>query len=314
MIQQASGKKPQRISRLLDKYRSLLIVTALFFTSIGASAQAIFPLIGVRQDINAKGYNWKEGSFKALGLPMDTLALRVSDSGFIAYKNNLWIWTGFKWKPACSCSTDTTTTPGPSALAFSLQPTNQTVAEGGNTGFEGAVTGGTTPYEYQWQKQVSSVWTNVSGATSATYNIIGATSGDAGSYRLVAGDAIGGTLISNTVTLTVTTSGPSITIGYSPTDPFVNSSTAPTISNASTFTIGSGAQIYFTLPAAAADKYWVVRVPIDQPAATGWYHNTDNSGPVPGDVVRTWTVGSFRYYSSVSEFVLTYTDPIQLTH
>ncbi len=199
-------------------------------------------------------------------------------------------------------------TVNPATLAITTQPIAQTVAEGSPFSFTVAATGGTTPYTYNWYKNGTSLGINSPTISSSS----AATDSDADYYARVT-DATSAFVNSNTVHLTVTTPL-NFTYGYSTTDPFVNSSTAPTISSPTTASLTSGANVVFTLPIAAIDKYWVVRVPIGQPAATAWYHNTDNSGPIPGDVVRTWTVGAFRYYSSVSEFVLTYTDSIQLTH
>lgn len=215
-------------------------------------------------------------------------------------------WNGSAWAPApCGCDVIAP------ALSIATQPVGNTVNTGASFSLTVAVTGGVEPYIYNWYK--AGIATSINSPTLTDGD---AQSGDDADYYVKITDAAGTILNSNTVHVTVTATipAPSVTVGYSTSDPFVNSSTAPTISNSTTITITSGANIQFSLPAAAGDKYWVVRVPIAQPVATAWYHNTDNSGPIPGDVVRTWTVGSFRYYSSVSEFVLTYTDPIQLTH
>lgn len=75
------------------------------------------------------------------------------------------------------------------AIAFStnLNPTatwtagtsaSLTVAVNTNTGF--------APYSYQWQKLNGSTWTNIAGATSATYTVASPTAADAGQYRCIA--------------------------------------------------------------------------------------------------------------------------------
>lgn len=208
--------------------------------------------------------------------------------------------------PICGCSSST----GSPSLSILTNPTSQSVTEGASASFTASATGGTTPYTHQWQKGT----TNITGATSGTYTISSTVLADAGNYRDIITDAAAASVSSAAATLTVNAvvTSPTVTYGYSSTDPFVNNTTAPVISSPVTITVTHNADIVFSLPAAAADKFWVVKVPVAESNKISWYHNTDNSGPIPGDVVRAWTVGGFRYYASVAEFVLTYTDSIQL--
>lgn len=56
------------------------------------------------------------------------------------------------------------------APTITTQPTSQTVTEGGTTTFT-VVTSGTEPLSYQWQQSTGSgqSWTDIDGATDATY-------------------------------------------------------------------------------------------------------------------------------------------------
>ena len=52
-------------------------------------------------------------------------------------------------------------------------------------------TGGTSDFTYQWQKEISSVWTDIEGATSSTYTKAGCTTADCGNYHCVVSKAGG---------------------------------------------------------------------------------------------------------------------------
>lgn len=203
-----------------------------------------------------------------------------------------------------------TITVNPALFAFSVHPASQTVAEGETVSFTASVANGSPNYTARWYKNSALVLTETALSSTSFSATFTPANGDI--FYLTVTDSLGNLITSNNAAITVTTAPITFTRGYSATDPFVDSSTAPTISNPVTTTITSGANLTFTLPAAAADKYWVVKELASQPVKISWYHNTDNSGPIPGDVVRRWTVGLYRYYASVSEFVLTYTDSIQL--
>src|SRR5262249_45887576 len=86
------------------------------------------------------------------------------------------------------------------APTISTQPASVTVTAGQSASFSVVASG--TSLSYQWQKQANSVWTNISGATGATYTISSAASTDAGSYRVVVSN-LGGQVVSTTATLTV---------------------------------------------------------------------------------------------------------------
>src|ERR1051326_6839409 len=96
MKNQAPEKEPGRIKSLLDKYRSLAIVTVLILTTCSTFAQVRF---GVRQKNLSKGIDFKEvRGDSLLGMPRDTLPLLAKDSGAVAYKGGItWVFDGVKW-------------------------------------------------------------------------------------------------------------------------------------------------------------------------------------------------------------------------
>ena len=90
------------------------------------------------------------------------------------------------------------------APSITSQPTSQTVNVGQSASFSVSASG-TGTLTYQWQKLVNGTWTNISGATSSTYTITAAATTDAGSYWVIVAN-VGGSVTSNTATLTVNTS------------------------------------------------------------------------------------------------------------
>lgn len=52
---------------------------------------------------------------------------------------------------------------------LTVTPSNNNFCAGGNTTLTTAVTGGLGTNSYQWQQYISNVWTNIAGATSASY-------------------------------------------------------------------------------------------------------------------------------------------------
>ncbi len=83
------------------------------------------------------------------------------------------------------------------ATAINTHPITQAVCEGGNVTLTVSATG-TGTLAYQWKKGAS----NISGATSSSYSIVGVSATDAGSYTCdVIGDC--GAISSNSATLTI---------------------------------------------------------------------------------------------------------------
>lgn len=87
-----------------------------------------------------------------------------------------------------------------SGPAITTQPTNQTTCVGSNATFTVASTG-----TYQWQVNTGAGFSNITGATSASYVVTGATVAMSGNtYRCIVSGQCGATT-SSTVTLTVNT-------------------------------------------------------------------------------------------------------------
>jgi len=80
----------------------------------------------------------------------------------------------------------------------SISPTSATIYVGGSVGFTSSVSGGTTPYSYQWYLNSAPV----SGATGPTYTFIG---GSAGSYTVFLNitDSVGAEAKSNVAPVSV---------------------------------------------------------------------------------------------------------------
>ena len=88
-------------------------------------------------------------------------------------------------------------TPSNTAPAISIQPTSQSVTSGNTASFS-VTASGTSPFSYQWNKD----GTTISGATSSTYIISGASTKDAGGYSVTVTN-ISGSVTSSVATLTV---------------------------------------------------------------------------------------------------------------
>ncbi len=106
---------------------------------------------------------------------------------------------------ACGSATSTAATlTVNTAAGVASNPSNQTVCAGSPASFS-VTANGTAPFTYQWRKNTA----NIGGATSATFNIAAATTGDAGSYDCVVTNACGNA--TSTAAVLTINSGPSIT-------------------------------------------------------------------------------------------------------
>lgn len=173
-------------------------------------------------------------------------------------------------------------------------PLTQTVGAGGTVTFVAVVTG--TNLTYQWQKND----VNITGATAASYSIIGLVSGDAGNYRYVVTNGCG-SATSNEAVLTV---GAGAIVGYfyfGVTDYFaaLDAGTDAVPYNG-TFPIVNGQPLSVPFPIGAADNVFnIVKYPVSQGLKTSFDNQTPNIGPIPGDVYHSIvTIGSFYYIIS----------------
>jgi fibronectin type 3 domain-containing protein len=99
--------------------------------------------------------------------------------------------------------------------SISAQPAGVTVTVGQSASFTVSAAG-TGTLSYQWQKLVNGTWTNISGATLATFTITAAAATDAGSYDVIVAN-VGGSIASNAATLTVNPAAPPAPTGLNAT-------------------------------------------------------------------------------------------------
>src|ERR1019366_7121769 len=92
----------------------------------------------------------------------------------------------------------------PTAPTITTQPIAKAIIDGGNTSFTVAATG-TTPFSYQWRKAGVALAHGaiVSGATTATLTLPGATAADAGNYDVVVSNGVTPAATSNAIALSV---------------------------------------------------------------------------------------------------------------
>ncbi len=111
-----------------------------------------------------------------------------------------------------SCGVDATST----AATLTVNPATQITAQpvsitqcANTTAVFNVTATGTAPVTYQWQKQITGVWTNltnggdISGATSASLQIANIDNTDAGNYQVIVHSSCGPDVTSSTAILTV---------------------------------------------------------------------------------------------------------------
>lgn len=188
-------------------------------------------------------------------------------------------------------------TPTVSASPFVVivQPQSQTINSGSNVSFSVAVAGGTPTYTYIWSYNGNPIM----GATNSTYTIIGATSGNAGTYTVKITDSNG--LVLNSVPAILTVNTPIIigSVWYGDTDP--NADLQSHIDNfvyLYTFGFTHNANLIVPLEQAGANnKYYVIRVPSTESDKTIWFNTVLNNGNIPDAVWQNLiTFGGFDYY------------------
>lgn len=96
-----------------------------------------------------------------------------------------------------------TVNPAPVAPSIAVQPADQTVTEPAAATFS-VTAGGSAPLTYQWQRNVASTWTNITGANAASYTTPATVrANDNGAqFRVIVTNAVS-SATSNTATLTV---------------------------------------------------------------------------------------------------------------
>ena len=118
------------------------------------------------------------------------------------------------------------TASAPTAPQITTQPTNQTVNAGANVSFSVVATG-TATLTYQWKKN----GVNIGGATSATYTIPTAATGDAGTYTVQ---------VSGTCAPSVTSTGSVLNINEQPEVLSVTGNQTVCEGSSVTFTVNAG--------------------------------------------------------------------------
>ncbi|HLP07616.1 MAG TPA: immunoglobulin domain-containing protein, partial [Opitutaceae bacterium] len=172
-------------------------------------------------------YQWKKGGSDISGATSATYSIASAASG------DAGTYTVVVTNSAGSATSNgATLTVNAAATAPSIttQPSNQTVTAGGSVSFSVAASG-TAPLSYQWKKGGA----NISGATSATYSIASAATGDAGTYTVVVTNSVGSTT-SNGATLTVNAAATAPSITTQPSSQTVTTGSAVSFSVAASGT------------------------------------------------------------------------------
>ena len=119
-------------------------------------------------------------------------------------------------KRGTTCGSGTATL---TVFDITKQPESSKSAEVGATDTLSVATSGDVK-SYQWEKEVNGSWTEISGATGATLQLINVMGSDAGSYRCVITSERNTTATSNAAVLTVL---PALAFTTNPTDALVES-------------------------------------------------------------------------------------------
>ncbi|WP_136608770.1 S-layer homology domain-containing protein [Paenibacillus dokdonensis] len=224
---------------------------------------------------NATGYQWQVNTGAGFtnisngapysGATTPTLTITGATAGMNGYMYRVVVNGAAAPNAVSNGATLTVNTP-PSITG---QPSNATIAAGGNANFSVTASNATG---YQWQVNTGAGFTNISngapysGATTPTLTITGATAGMNGyMYRVVVNGAAAPNAVSNGATLTVNTP-PSIT------------------GQPSNSTIAAGGSTTFSVTASNATGYqWQV----DQGAG---FTNISNGAPYSGATTSTLTI------------------------
>ncbi|MFT3868812.1 MAG: immunoglobulin domain-containing protein [Nibricoccus sp.] len=214
----------------------LTVIAALTPPTISTQpvSQTVTAGTAVTVSVTASGtgtlkYQWTKGGVNIAGATSSSYTISnpaTTDSGSYAVMVTNTVGTASSTPVTSNAATLTVNAPI-LPTTITSQPTALTVTTGQSASFSVTATGSGT-LTYQWRKG----GTNISGATSSSYTISGATTNDAGSYSVVV-TGTGGSVTSNSVTLTV--NAPTV-ITQQPTALAVISGQSATLSVAATGT------------------------------------------------------------------------------
>jgi hypothetical protein len=214
-------------------------------------------------------YQWYKNGTAVAGATGSTWTFTPSSAGYYTVYVKV---TDSASTPVTAQSSNAYVTANPQ-LAVTVTPSTSTISLAQSQTFTSSVTGGTSPYTYQWYLN----GTLVSGATRSTWNF---TPSSTGTYKISvkSTDNVAQTVQSSNATLTVTSSS-SLTVTISPT----------------TATIVTGQSISFTSTALAGTS----------PYSYQWYLN---GAPVSGATGASWTFtptssGSYTVYVKVTDSI-----------
>jgi sugar lactone lactonase YvrE len=168
-------------------------------------------------------YQWQKGGASISGATSATYSIAsaaASDAG--TYTVVVTNSAGNATSNGATLTVNTVSTV--TAPSITTQPTSQTVDTGSSVSFS-VTASGTAPLSYQWQKGGAAI----SGATSATYSIASAATGDAGTYTVVVTNSAG-SATSNGATLTVNAAVTAPSITTQPTSQTVNTGSSVSFS------------------------------------------------------------------------------------
>ncbi len=172
---------------ITGRYGTVYVAEDLVLTT-DLSDKEIMPASGVVLKVAAKGgygtysYQWYKNGSAVSGATSQSYGTTTAGSYYCIVSDNL------------GQSIKSRTCEVIAKLAVTTQPKSQTVANGKTAALSVGVSGGKSPYTYQWYKNGSTI----SGAASGTYN-----ASSSGNYYCLIKDASGQSVYTNTVVVTV---------------------------------------------------------------------------------------------------------------
>ncbi len=177
------------VSPTITSQPQSLVVTAGQPASFSVTTSGTAPL----------SYQWKKGGVNISGATSATFTIANAQAADAA---SYTVVVSNMAGNATSTAATLTVNPAVVAPTITQQPQNLTVNSGQAASFS-VTASGTAPLSYQWKKG----GVNISGATSATFTIASAQSGDAASYTVLVSNSAGN----------VTSSAATLTVNISPT-------------------------------------------------------------------------------------------------